>query len=461
MHGDKPWAVQVEAMKRAEGHDRYGWHLDCGLGKSSLTFNDYINDNDVDLMVVFAPNSFKLDWTQMPAEWGRPDVSSWVHPKAPPPFKEEIGVYAINYEAARSGAFDGLEKLLATRKCMMVIDESTAIFNPQSQISKGVRALAKLATKVRILNGTPMVKSAMDYYSSLRCLGKINGMNPYQFRNRYCVLGGFQGKQVIGVNPEREGELMELLDSCSFRALKKDWRADLPPQIVVDPTRLEMTPKQRRYYGEMLRQFRTMIDSGLEITADMALTQMGKLRQISSCLAMQDGDVRFFEEAKDNPKIQAALDIHESGYGKSLLVCVHVAVVDTLIDICTKRGYNPAFIRGSMKPEDLITQKDRFNNDPDCRTMICQQAAACRGHTLVGGEGNDSCNKTVYVENDFSLYQRLQMNDRNYRGAQAEPCLIYDLVTSPIDEFVIDTLRKKQNMAERMDRLVLAVKSTY
>ena len=455
--GDKPWAVQIEAMRRSEGHDRYGMWMECGLGKTSLTLNEFVCDDDVDLAVVFAPNSFILDWALAPAEWGVPHIPGWVHRKHSIPFKEEVGLYAVNYEAARSGAFDDLLKLLKSRKCLLVIDEATAIMNPSSGISKGIRALAKEATKVRILNGTPLVKNVMDWYTPLRCLGQLDGWNPFQFKHRYAELGGFMGKQIEGVNPEREPELMRIVDSCSFRALKSEWRKDLPPQIVVDPVRVEMTTKQFKHYKEMMEQYFTIV-SDLEVTADMVLVQYEKLRQLSSGLVMQDGKYEFIEEPSKNPKLQAALEIHQTGPGKTLLVHVYKPTGQALFDLATKAGLKPAVLKGSMKSEDLVAEKKRFNEDPDCRVMVCQERAACRGHTLIGGSGVDACTRTVFVENDFGLWERLQMNDRNYRGAQAEPCNIYDIVTSPMDMFAVETLRAKKEMADRVDQLLLMIK---
>jgi hypothetical protein len=455
--GDKPWAVQVEGMRRSEGHDKFGQYLECGLGKTSLTFNEYLNDSDVDLMVVFAPNSFKQDWVLVPEAWGRPDVPAWSYPKHPLPFNEEIGIYAVNYEAARSNIFPELQRLFKTRKVFMVIDEATAIMNPQSLITKGVRELAKDATKVRVLNGTPYTKNVMDYYSPMRCLGQFNGFKPASFKARYGISGGFMGKQLIGVNPEREHELMRLIDQVSFRALKSDWRKDLPPQIQVDPVHVEMTSKQLKHYREMLEEFYTVVGD-LEVSADVAVVQMGKLRQISSCMVMDGDQLRFIEEPKDVPKFRAAFDIHESGPGKSLLVYVHKQVGVALLDMAVKLGLNPAHFRGGMKDDEKIEQKRKFNDDPDCRVMVCQELATCRGHTLIGGDKENSCNSTVFVEQDFALWERLQMLDRNFRGAQQEPCTIYDIVTSPMDQFIVDTLRSKREMSDRMDELQIMVR---
>jgi len=46
VHGAKPWAVQAEALKRANGHAKFGMWLEQGLGKAtSLALNEFIDQD--------------------------------------------------------------------------------------------------------------------------------------------------------------------------------------------------------------------------------------------------------------------------------------------------------------------------------------------------------------------------------------------------------------------------------
>jgi SNF2 family DNA or RNA helicase len=111
-----------------------------------------------------------------------------------------------------------------------------------------------------------------------------------------------------------------------------------------------------------------------------------------------------------------------------------------------------------MKPEESQAEKRRFNEDPECRVLVAQQAASCMGHTLIGGEGADVCSRMVYYENSFGLRDRLQMNDRIHRGAQKEICQYYDLVCSPMDEKVIGALTRKKNEADMLDGILTSLR---
>lgn len=458
-HGNKPWAVQEEAIRRREksGRTRYGMHLEQGLGKTSLALNEFVS-SDAELCVVVCPNSFKADWALAPAEWGVPGISTSVWPWRDTPVSapKQKHLLAINYEAARS-SYDShrmLLKLLETRRCMLVLDETSCIKNPTSDTAKSAIELAKRATYVRSLNGTPMTLNVLDYYPQLRCLGELNGMRPVIFRARYAKMGGYMGRVPIGIKEDHEDELYRLIDSCAFRALKADWRADLPPQVAV-PIHLEMTKRQQTAYFEMMSEFYTVV-KGMDVSADMVLTQYDKLRQISSCVAMQNGNMRSIEEPRNNPKIRAVLDVHDGGPGKTIVVYTYKPSGDVLM--AALRDLKPAWIRGGMKPGEVVEEKRRFNDDPECRVLVGQQAATCMGHTLLGGEGRDRCNRTIYYENSFSLRDRLQMNDRNHRGDQDQPCTLYDLVTSPMDQLVVDALIAKKSLADSVDEIVKVIR---
>lgn len=453
-HGDRPWAVQAEAMRRANGNDRYGYWLEMGLGKTALTLNDFVARDDVDLCVVVAPQSFKCDWALAPPEWGVGFLKSGYWPRDPLPFNWDSGLYSINYEAvSRSSAREPLLKLFSERRVMFVIDESKALGNPSSGFTKAVIELAKRAKVVRELNGTPITQSPLDYYGQLRALGQLDGWNATNFKHRYVVLGGFMGKQVMPDCKNQE-ELAALLDSCTFRALKKDWRKDLPPKSY-QTVHLEMTTRQRAHYQTMMEEFYAMLDEDV-VTAEMVVTQLGKLRQISSGILLNDGQEHIFEDHGTNPKIQAMLELVDAP-GKSIVVHYHKATAKLIIAALLKAKIKFACIQGGMKPDHIAEHKRMFNEDPECRVLIGQEKATALGHTLIGAPG-DRCTRTIFVENSFSFYFRSQIEDRNHRGDQDEPCSCIDLSISPMDDVIINSLKMKKDLANNMDEVVAAVR---
>lgn len=455
VHGEEPWPVQAEATRRCGGRPKFGYWLEMGLGKTALTLNDYIGASDVDLALVVAPQSFKADWPAAPAEWGCGFLRTGMWPDDELPFDWDEGLYAINYEAvSRSGATQQLRKLLDQRRTMLIIDESKALGNPQSGWTKSVIELAKRAKYVRELNGTPITETPMDLYGQLRVLGQLNGVTPTQFRNRYAIRGGYMGRQILR-EFKNEEELGRILDACSFRALKKDWRKDLPDKSY-SSIHLTMNNLQRRHYLTMLEEFYVAVEDKDEVTVNMVISQMMKLQQIVGGFIIVDGEPHVLVRPEENIKVKAAIDI-ASGPGKTILVHYYRYLGETLVEAAKKAGLNPAWIRGGMKPQDVVEMKRRFNDDPTCRVLVGEERATSRGHTLVGQPGNDRCNKTVFVENSFSYYFRSQMEDRNHRGVQDQMCTCYDFIAGPIDQTAVDALVSKKEMANALDDIIKSV----
>lgn len=455
--GNKPWTVQTEALRRAEGRPAFAWFLEMGLGKTSLSLNmfvEHFNNDAVDVMLVVCPYSFTGDWASTPKEWGVPHVHGEVWSKKTP--VDEPGdsvrprVVSVGFETVKTSARRWARELCATQRVMLVVDESLSLANPNSQLTSFVLDISKDCRFVYILNGTPIGNNVMDLWGQLKVVKALDGTNPYAFRNKFAKMGGYMGKVVKGIR--NEDKLGALLDGCSFRALKSEWRKELPPKVHRDVL-LDMTPKQRAHYDEMLRDFFTELGN-IGAEASMVLTQMDKLRQISSGLVMQSGEGDWIENPKNNPKVRALDDLIPGMPGKFVVVHYYRKSGDMLIEHLNNQNLQPAWIKGQMSPTELANQKDRFNNDPACRAIVCQQAASFRGHTIIGGKGKDRASVMVFFENSFSYYERSQIEDRIHRGAQDTTCQYVNLVTSPIDVHVLKAIREKASTAELVDEFV-------
>lgn len=466
--GDQPWAVQAEAMARSDGRDKFGYYMECGLGKTATALNKWVN-SDADIMITICPNSFKKSWAMAPAAWGIPGVKSgyWTgKPDALPspdaPTRGRV-MFAVNYDAAKGAAFDGLVALLKSRRVFLNLDETSVLKHYESGTSRAILDLAKRAHLVTALNGTPYTHSVMDFFVPLKCLGQLNGTNPVAFRKRYAVKGGFMGKQIVGIDPEHEDELWRMVDAHAFRAKKADWRKDLPPRVFT-PVHVDMTSRQVKAYREMQEYFFTSIRAAdgigeLEVDAQMVATQMGKLRQISGGLMMQDGRFGWIEQGKANPKVAACLDIADNGWGKTIIVYHYKPTGQMIHDTFVREGFHPAWLKGQMKPDDFEAEKSRFNDDAQCRVAVCQQEATCMGHDFIGGPGPDRATKMAFFENSYSLRDRLQMLDRNHRGEADQDCVVYDIIASPSDQYTVDSLELKLGVADRIDAALAALRA--
>lgn len=462
-YGNEPWAVQREALNRAEGKSRYGHFLEQGLGKTALILNEFMHAKtcgDVDLLLIVCPNSFKLSWVSALEEWGLLKLKAGIWPKSSP-FEKDV--YVMNWEAIRTEAGIRFLRQLK-REVFLAYDETSYIANPSAQVTKKAIDVARCAKIVRILNGTPQTHSVVDYYGQLKCLNELNGYLLGTFKGHFAQIitqevtargGETRDIQTI-VGSKNEPELAAILDRCSFRATKAEWRKDLPPRII-STIEVEMTPAQKRHYKEMKKEFITTVDT-LQIKAELVLTQLSKLRQISSGIVIQNGVEALLEPIENNNKFSACFELFKAQSGKAIIVYNYKLTGKILRILCEKEGIKAAYLQGQMKPIELEEQKRLFNENSEYRIILCQQAAACMGHTLLGGSGADRCTTMIFAENSFSLRDRLQMLDRNHRGEQDQTCTVYDLVTSPVERKIIAALNAHKKEADLMDDLVLALR---
>jgi SNF2 family DNA or RNA helicase len=449
-----PFDVQRTALERSEGRAAYAWFMEQGLGKTPVALNafeDLAQQGKVTDMVVIAPNSLKGNWEDEARKWeSSARIQIW---DSPARWNQNSGadVHIFNYECCSMAGGDVIENLLETRKCLLVLDESQRIKNPNSTVTRRVLGhFAKYARYRRALSGTPMTNTVLDFWSQLRFAGALSGSNPIVFKNRYGVsVAGFKGhKKLVGV--KNEDELRDIINGVAFRALKIDWAKDLPDKLYREPMRLELPGELRAHYQTMLEMFIVMLDDDRAVLTDAVAGQYLKLQQISSGFIYDGDNVHTLMPMHQLPKFKALMDVIEAnGNNSKTLVFAHFRPTcqKLLAAIEQETGEPPAWIVGGMRTEDVRAQKDAFNSDTGPRVMVLQLSAGKEGHTLLGGP-SVPCHTSCYFENSFNLGDRLQSEDRNHRYGQKNPVLYVDFTSSPVETHVIRAYQKKKKLVE-------------
>ena len=118
-------------------------------------------------------------------------------------------------------AVDYMQKILLANDVMLVVDESSRIKRPSAKRTKIITKFSKYAKYKRIMTGTPVTKGAEDVYSQFKFLDpNILGYDSfYSFKARYCVMGGYESKQIVSY--QNINELTQSIQGHSFRILKK------------------------------------------------------------------------------------------------------------------------------------------------------------------------------------------------------------------------------------------------
>jgi SNF2 family DNA or RNA helicase len=435
-----PYEVQARALNEtAEFPHGYAYFMEMGLGKTAVTLADFLRAKKkglADILVIVAPHSLLGNWAREVKQWPKSEnmLTCTIWPK-----KENADVYVLNYEAFAVGNATGnkfVSDLCSKFRVFLVLDESTQIKNSQSVRTRALLSLARDATFTRILSGAPMVQGPHDLWSQLKFIGELRGVNYYQYRNRYCKMGGFQGRQILGANEIRMPELHGILANCAFRAKKSDW-LDIPDKIYV-PRTLSLSPQYARAYEEMRKELLLEID-GQEITAPMAITLMLKLQQISSGFVISDTGVTTRISGVNN-KLNTLIDIITNEIDTKVVIPVYFQESQAiLIEALEANNIKFAKILSKMTPEEIENEKLSFNGDDTVKVALAQTSSQKYGHTLLG-TASVPCHTTIFYENTFSLDDRLQMEDRNHRIGQRFPVTIIDLNCSSIEEKAVAAL---------------------
>lgn len=446
----KPRAVQLEANKRSYPRPTYAYFMEMRLGKTAAVLNEYLlfqRDYNVRRLMVFAPSKYKWGWEAEIKKFGM--IEKVLVFESGNQGRNQLRNYdgdivIVNYEAL---IYEDNVKLLARfRPDMVVADESVMIKNRNTTFFKNSRMIADQAKVVRILTGKPVVQGAHDLWSQLRFIRHLDSVNFYAFRNTYCKMGGFMGKQVVGMqNYER---LNEILSLCSFRAERKEWGGYFETDY--ETRALEILPEQKKHYDEMDEEFITWLQSGMPVTADQVMTKHVKLQQISSGFII-DIEKKTHDIVPLN-KLPKLLDIKESLTNevshKALVICYYVYSLERLLQ--ELKEFNPALIAGALMMKRLgrnvESEKEKFNTDPTCRIVLAQVQAVKFGHNLMGPP-EDPCGDIFYYENNYNLDDRAQSEQRPQGFGQKGGVHVIDYATTKVEKKIIAALQRKESVS--------------
>lgn len=356
---------------------------------------------------------------------------------------EALKVAVINYESTwRDGIYDALESFDAD---MIICDESQRIKTHDAAQSKAIHRLGDRARYKLILSGTPVQNNAIDIFSQYRFLDPtVFGTNFYQFRNRYCVMGGFNNRQIIAYK-DLDG-LIRKEHSIAFRITKEE-AIDLPEQTF-ETRHIRMDPNEKKLYDQIRRDSYAELDGGGHITATTVLTKLLRLQQLTGGFLVQDDGSR--PQLVSRSKLDALGDIIEDyvvdGGRKLVIFARFIAEVNAIQELCRKllpTGKKAVMIYGGIKKEDRGPIVQQFQTDPDTVIFVGQIDSAGVGITLTAA---DTC---VYYSKNFNYATYSQSLARIHRIGQKNRCTYIDLtVEGTIDEKIGRALAKKEDIAK-------------
>ncbi len=353
---------------------------------------------------------------------------------------EALKVAVINYESVwRDDIFD---KLVDFNANMIICDESQRIKTHDAQQSKAMHKLGDLARYKLILSGTPVQNNAVDLYSQYRFLDPtVFGNNFYKFRNRFCVMGGFNKRQIV--NYKDLDLLIKKEHSIAYRVTKKE-ALDLPEQTF-ETRYITLTPSEKKLYNTLKKESATELANGETISASTVLTKLLRLQQFTGGFVIADGEEK--PQQIGSGKINALEDIVDDyviDSGKKLVIFARFrAELDLIQKLLDKKKLKYGVIYGDIKLSDRGEIVKDFQENEETKVFLAQIDTAGLGITLTAA---DTC---VYYSVNFNYAAYSQSLARIHRIGQRNTCTYIHLTTKgTVDELIMKALHKKEDLAK-------------
>ena len=460
----KPYEHQLKALELSWKKSYFAYFMEMGTGKSKVLLDNIAmlyDQGKIDGALIVAPKGVIGTWynqeipthlpdhiENVPVLW-QANITKGQSKKLGTLFKtgEELHILIMNVEAfSTQKGVDFASKFLSCHNCLMAVDESTTIKNPDAKRTKNICKLAPFAKYKRILTGSPVTKSPLDLYKQCDFLEPelLGHTSYYTFRTRYAVMktANFGGRSVqIVVGYRNLEELSQKLKPFSYRVLKDDC-LDLPPKTFMKRI-VKLTPAQEKVYKQMKHLALAEME-GKQMTTATVLTQLMRLHQITcGHFTADDGTIKDI----NNNGLDELLSVLDEVEGKAVIWAHYQYDVECIIERIRKEyGFESAVDYYGLTPaSERQDNIEKFQNDEKCRFFV--------GTTQTGGYGITltAASTMIYYSTGYDLEKRQQSEARIDRIGQKFPMTYIDIMAEDtVDERIVKALRKKVNIATQI-----------
>jgi len=446
------------------------WDMGSGKSRPIVEYVKRTFDGEPARILIACPKAVVSVW---PAQFARfaPDLDVEILPLGDKPvtkradkLKSEINrqahfgrplVVLVNYDAAWRKPLASV--LTSVRWHLIACDEIHRIKSPCGIASRFFGALARQADRRVGLSGTPMPHSPLDVWAQFRFLDpNVFGWSFVRFRARYAVMGGFENRQVLGF--KNLEELQALFYSIASRVTLDDVLPDLPKATHTE-RRFALSPKSRKLYDEVDREFCALVDDGV-ITASNALVKLLRLSQIANGFVLLDedelpaGGVRL--RVTSDEKTEALVELLDDVPAEEPVV-VFARFHHDLDEIkgAAARACRAAYeLSGRHKSlDEWLDHCDGFDDRDKSEERTRRAAPVLAVQIGTGSEGVDGLqlrsNYCVFFSCGWSLGQYYQAIGRLRRpGQESRTTVVHLIAESTVDSTICAALAKRREIVE-------------
>lgn len=246
--------------------------------------------------------------------------------------------------------------------------------------------------------------------------------------------------------PDTIKRVGDIIRPLAFRVRIRDHLKDLPESTII-VRKIAMSPQQTKHYKDMEKNFKVVIDDE-RITVSMRLTQLLKLRQITSGFIIDDdGEAHAM---RNNPKLAEcdSLINEELPHDEKVIIWAQYHWEIKMLEKRYKKYGAVAIFGGHEKGNASKINLENiksFINDPTKRIAIAHPRSCGHGVTYT------VAHYMIFYSYDHSYENDYQCRCRIERASQKFPMFMYYLsCMDSIDEPMYQVLRTKEKNQDAM-----------
>jgi SNF2 family DNA or RNA helicase len=445
--------INVHADLRPYQHSGYQWlHYlhkvgwgglladDMGLGKTlqALVLLQYLKEKKKNIQaLIVCPTTLLYNW-QAESEKFTPELTKLIHHGSGRTAKQfvlgDVDLIITTYGTLRSDA----EMLSKIDWDYVILDESQAIKNPTSKVTK---AAMLLKAKNRLaLSGTPLQNNTFDLFA------QMNFLNPGMLGNKEFFKDSF----AMPIDKFQEASTKEHLRKLVFpfllRRTKEQVAKDLPDKTEIT-LYCDMLPEQRKLYDAFKMDYRAKIlgtiDSvGVGRSQLTILQGLTKLRQICDSPAILNEPVIYENHSVKLNELVRELQENLSDH-KVLVFSQFLGMLGLIREKLTEQKINFEYFDGSYTSKQRQAAIENFQNNPECKVFLISLKAGGTGLNLTAAD-------YVYIMDPWwNPAVEQQAIDRTHRIGQTKNIFAYRFICKDSVEEKIVALKQKKNALVR------------
>jgi hypothetical protein len=444
-------AHQSRALEAIMDRDSLLVEYGTGTGKTRImveALQVLVSVGDIPILLC-VPNSLMEQTveeieTWLGKEWRRTNVSI-LNSKLTMASRAQVlkragaNVFLLSHEAL---SYSEIANALRSRRWGAVFVDEASRFRNYSKRTRALRDVGKQAASRYAFTGNLTVRAPTDSWYIMNFLkpGVFGYGNVDMFRTEYCILGGFTGRQALGVRPDKVAQLRGILDEHRITCQLRDIRVMPGRDMFV--RKVSMGGKQEAAYEDMKRELRMEIE--------------------------RLGDADFRSEASTYAVRLLRLQEVAAGFGRNAegdVVRLPSPKTDELISMLNDEPDTPTVVWYWWNPEgdhikNQLLREDipftKFGDKGAVSSFMDGEVNVFVSQIAKGGYGLNLTRATrmVYHSLPWSLDVYLQSQERNVRlTTTADYLEIHHLIVrDTTDEYVRDKLINAAGMSRQLTR---------